>query len=102
MFAVTGPIGLILSIASIPLVAAVMAPVLTVRAYRTRYARVQLAMEQVLDRLEHGEIKPKHRLERSNIGDLGAQLFGRVSSEIRKALNEPSGPGRKQLPPGDR
>jgi hypothetical protein len=101
VFAVTGPFGLILSIASIPLVAAVMAPVLTVKAYRTRYARVQLAMEQVLDRLEHGEIKPRHRIERSNIEDLGAQLFGRVSTEIRKALNEP---GRRQLPPptGDR
>ncbi len=99
MLAVTGPLPLLLSIASVPLVAAVMAPVLTVKAYRTRWARVQLALEQVLDRLEHGEIKPRHRLEKSNIEDLGAQLFGRVSSEIRKALNEP---GRRQLPPGGR
>jgi len=81
---------------------AVLAPVLTVRAFRHRAARVQLALEQVLDRLEHGEIKPKHRIERSNIEDLGAQLFGRVSTEIRKALNESSGPGRRQLPPGSR
>jgi hypothetical protein len=100
--AVTGPLPLLISIASVPLVAAVMAPVLTVKAYRTRYARVQLAMEQVLDRLEHGEIKPRHKIERTNIEDLGAQLFGRVGTEIRKALSEPSGAGRKQLPPGYR
>lgn len=102
VFAVTGPFGLILSIASIPLVGAVLAPVLTVRAFRHRAARVQLACEQVLDRLEHGEIKPKHRIEKSNIEDLGAQIFGRVSVEIRKALNESSRPGGRQLPPGPR
>jgi hypothetical protein len=98
--AISGPFALLIAIASVPLVAAVMAPVLTIKAYRTRWARVQLAMEQVLDRLEHGEIKPRHRMEKSNIEDLGAQLFGRVSTEIRKALNE--GQGRRQLPPGYR
>jgi hypothetical protein len=100
--AISGPAALVISLGAIPLVAAVMVPALTVKAYRTRCSRVQLALEQVLDRLEHGEIKPKHRIERSNIEDLGAQLFGRVSTEIRRALNEPYGPGRKQLPPGYR
>jgi hypothetical protein len=98
--ALSGPFALVVSIAAVPLVGAVMAPVLTVKAYRTRASRVQLALEQVLDRLEHGEIKPKHRIERSNLEDLGSQLFGRVSAEVRKALNEASGPGRHQLPPG--
>lgn len=100
--ALSGPFALLLSIASVPFVGAVMAPVLTVKAYRTRAARVQLALEQVLDRLEHGEIKPRHKIERSGIEDLGSQLFGRVSTEIRKALSESSAPSRRQLPPGYR
>ena len=102
MLAFTGPFALLISLASIPLVGAVLAPVLVVRAYRGHSSRVQLALEQVLDRLEHGEIKPRHRIERSGIEDLGAQFFGRVGTEIRKALSDASGPGRRQLPPGYR
>jgi len=102
VLAFNGPLALLVAVASIPLVAAGMVPVLSVRAYRTRAGRVQLALEQVLDRLEHDEIKARHRIERSGVEDLGSQILGRVSLEIRKALSEQSGPGRKQLPPGAR
>jgi hypothetical protein len=102
LLALNGPLALLISVASIPFAAAGLVPLLSVRAYRARAGRVQLALEQVLDRLEHGEIKPRHKIERSGIEDLGSQLFARVSTEVRRALSESSAPGRRQLPPGYR
>jgi hypothetical protein len=48
-------------VALVPVAAGVASPVLASRAQRTRSGQMQLALEQVLDRLEHGEISPRHR-----------------------------------------
>jgi hypothetical protein len=48
-------------IAVAPVAASVAAPWLAGRMQRVRNGHMQLALEQILDRLEHGEIKPRHR-----------------------------------------
>jgi hypothetical protein len=69
------------------------------RAHRPAVERTQIALEQILDRLERGEIKPKHRLEdRAGVEDLGAALFRRVAGEVRKAVGEGMDPSRRRLP----
>ncbi len=65
-------------VAVVPLVAAGAAPVLASRAQRQKSGNMQLALEQVLDRLEAGEIKPKHL-------DHPAP-FIRIAAEIRGAI----------------
>jgi hypothetical protein len=94
------PLGLLV-VGGLPLVGGLAAPIVASAAHRRRAAHVQLGLEQLLDRLEHGEIKPRHRTGRTGIEDLGAQLFGRVSSEIRKALGERPGESgaSRRLPP---
>jgi hypothetical protein len=103
MFAVSGPPGLILAVASVPLLGAAAVPILVSRSYRRKVARVQLALEQVLDRLEHGEIRPHRSIEaKAGLEDLGSMLLGRVSSELRRALNDGRSTAPRQLPPGHR
>ena len=95
--ALQGPPALVVAIASIPLVSALVVPLIASRTHRTLAARVQLALEQVLDRLEHGEIKDRHRLAAAP----GFPL-GRVAEEIRKAITdftEASRTGSRRLPP---
>jgi hypothetical protein len=83
-------------LALLPLGGAALAPVLAARAFRRRAATVQLALEQVLDRLERGEIKPQHRRE-------PAPLFpiGRIAEEIRRVVADLEPPRRssRRLPP---
>jgi len=55
------------------------------RHHRTA-ARVQIALEQVLDRLEAGEIRREHALPKESVG---TQLLQRMSEELRKALQPP-------------
>ncbi len=69
-------------------------PPLAGRMQRTRGAQMQLALEQVLDRLEYGEIKPRHRGL-----DFGGMLFGHVALEVRRAIESSTRP-RPKLPPG--
>lgn len=66
-------------VAAVPLAAAAAAPVIGSRVQRQRSADMQLALEQVLDRLEHGEIRPRHA---------GGQPLLRLADEIRKAIGE--------------
>ncbi len=55
------------------------------RTYRGANERMQIALEQVLDRLERGDIRSS-----SNQGALpGAQAFVRIAEEVRKALENP-------------
>jgi len=55
------------------------------RTYRGANERMQIALEQVLDRLERGEIRSS-----SNQGALpGAQTFVRIAEEVRKAFDSP-------------
>ena len=58
---------------------------LIARTYRGANERMQIALEQVLDRLERGDIRSS-----SNQGALpGAQAFVRIAEEVRKALENP-------------
>jgi hypothetical protein len=95
--ALGGPPALVMLVAAVPLGGAVLAPVLSTRGYRRRAARVQLALEQLLDRLEHGEIRPRHRTgARGGLEDLGALLFQKVNAEVRRSVG--GGAERRRLP----
>ena len=55
------------------------------RTYRGANERMQIALEQVLDRLERGEI----RSSSSQDALPGAQTFVRIAEEVRKAFESP-------------
>jgi len=63
------------------------------RSHRGQAARVQTALEQVLDRLERGEIKPRPQLAGPR-----ASAFIRIASEIKKSVEDVAGTLRQ--PPG--
>jgi len=67
--------------AAVPLAAAAAVPALIGREQRQRSAHMQLALEQVLDRLEAGEIKSRH-------ADPAPSPFFKVADEIRRAITE--------------
>ena len=70
---------------------------LVARGYRSAAARMQLALEQVLDRLERGEIRSRHQLQGPR-----PSAFGRIADELRKAITEvadASRAGSRRLPP---
>lgn len=77
-------------IAAVPLAAAAAAPVIGSRVQRQRGGEMQLALEQVLDRLEHGEIRPKHQ---------ASGPFLKLADEIRKAITDGIEGGSKRLKP---
>jgi hypothetical protein len=66
-------------VALVPLAAAAAAPMLAGRAQREKAGHMQTALEQVLDRLEAGEIKPRHL-------NPPAAPFIRIAAEIRGAI----------------
>ena len=87
-------------VGGVPLLAAGIAPLLGTRSQRRFAAEMQLALEQLLDRLEQGEIKARHQSgTRGGFADLGAMLFDRVNAEVRRAISESSEP-RRRLPGG--
>jgi len=86
-------------VAMAPLGAAVIAPIAGSKGHRRFAARVQLALEQVLDRLEHGEIKPRHQeMPRGPLGDVGALIVDKVHTEIRRAIGEAAQRPPRRLP----
>ena len=64
------------------------------KVHRRQAARVQLALEQVLDGLERGEIRPRPAL-----GGPRASAFVRIAVELKKSIADVSDAVR-QLPPG--
>jgi len=54
------------------------------RRHRPQNERVQVGLEQVLDRLERGEIRPEHALPGQK-----ASAFVRIAEELRKAFDVP-------------
>jgi len=54
------------------------------RRHRVENERVQVAMEQVLDRLERGEIRAEHALP-----SMQQNPFERIADQVRKALGAP-------------
>ncbi len=83
-------------VALVPFGAAALTPVLAGRMQRTRAGHMTLALEQVLDRLEHGEIKPRHREEPS-----GLLPVARIVDEVRRAIAQVSdaAQARRRIPP---
>ena len=68
-------------LAVVPLLSGLGLASLVVRDYRRRVERMQTALEQVLDRLEQGEIRPRPR-----IAGPRPSAFGRIANEIKKSL----------------
>ena len=75
--------------AAVPTVLAWAAALAVARRHRRENERIQVGLEQVLDRVEHGEIKPEHALPGSRV-----TTFARIAEEFRKAFDTP--------PPGTR
>ncbi len=75
------------------LAGAVAFPWLAARAHRKKAEQIQLALEQVLDRLESGEIRSKPQLAGPR-----ASAFMRIASEIKKSVEDVAGTLRQ--PPG--
>lgn len=71
-------------IAVVPAVVLIPTAGLIARHHRVENERVQVAMEQVLDRLERGEIRAEHALP-------GTQQnpFERIADQVRKAFGAP-------------
>lgn len=82
---VTTLIGLTLSVAVpvaiVPAALGGLAGFAIARHRRTELERVQVALEQVIDRIEHGEIKVPPKLT-----GLRPSAFGRIADEIRRSL----------------
>jgi hypothetical protein len=86
-------------LAVLPLLGGFALAGLAARSHARKASRVQLALEQVLDRLERGEIRARPQLEGPR-----ASAFMRIASEIKRSVEaatqswrEPPGGGR---PPG--
>jgi hypothetical protein len=74
----------------IPIVAGVLTVVGGGRFQRRRCEEMQLALEQVLDRLEHGEIKPRHKsLDPSPIAKFAAEIRLAISDGIEQGRRPP-------------
>ena len=70
-------------LAWLPLVGGLGLAGLAARAYRGKALRMQTALEQVLDRLERGEIRPKPQLAGPR-----ASAFMRIASEIKRSVED--------------
>lgn len=64
-----------------PAVAAFVAAFAAARQHRRENERIGVGLEQVLDRLEHGEIRPEHLIASPHVS-----AFVRIADEIRKAF----------------
>ncbi|MGH6885316.1 MAG: hypothetical protein ACREGK_04495 [Geminicoccales bacterium] len=71
------------SIALLPAAVVIPVGVLIARQHRAANERVQISLEQVLDRLERGEIRSPQALP-------GAHPFVRIAEEVRKVFENPS------------
>ena len=79
------PLALAQVLMLVPGVGLTIGGALIARTYRGANERMQIALEQVLDRLERGDIRSS-----PNQGALpGAQAFVRIAEEVRKALENP-------------
>ncbi len=70
-------------IAVLPLLAGAGLALLPGSAHRRNVARMQLALEQVLDRLERGEIRARPQLAGPRLS-----AFGRIANEIKRSVDE--------------
>jgi hypothetical protein len=83
------PLALAQALMLVPGVGLTLGGVMVARTYRGANERMQVALEQVLDRLERGEIRS------ASPGALpGTQTFVRIAEEVRKAFESPRAPPR--------
>jgi predicted transcriptional regulator len=80
-------------IAFVPLLGALGLSGLAARTHRAKAQRMQVALEQVLDRLERGEIRPKPQMKGPR-----ASAFMRIASEIKRSVEDVADTFRQ--PPG--
>lgn len=81
-------------LAPLPLLGGLGFALLYPRSHRRKAARMQVALEQVLDGLERGEIRPAHRIAAGP----RVSAFGRIASEIKKSVADAAQSLRE--PPG--
>jgi len=74
--------GLLAPFPFLPLLILGPAAAAILRSHRAQHEHVQIGLEQVLDRLERGEIKPGHALPGEQ-----ANPFLRIADEIRTLIN---------------
>ncbi len=74
--------GVIAPVALIPVVAAIPMAIFAARSRRSKVERVHVALEQVLDRLEHGDMRQRGLLAGSSQSPLG-----RIADEIKKTFD---------------
>jgi hypothetical protein len=72
------------AVAVLPAAVLISTAGLVARRHRVENERVQVAMEQVLDRLERGEIRAEHALP-----GMQQNPFERIADQVRKALGAP-------------
>jgi len=70
-------------VAFLPLLVGAGLAALAARSHRAKAERMQVALEQVLDRLERGEIRSRPRLAGPR-----ASAFVRIASEIKKSVED--------------
>lgn len=89
-------LGAMLVVPAFAVVLGVAAGAAIVRNHRRFAGRMQLALEQVLDRLEHGEIRSRH------LDDAHASPLFRIAAEIRAAVADATQTRQppRRLPPG--
>ena len=76
-------LGVLLPVAAAPAVVFALGTLPILATHRGENERVQVALEQVLDRLERGEIRPEHALPGPR-----ASAFVRIADEIRKQFQK--------------
>jgi hypothetical protein len=74
-------LGFFAPLAAVPVIVAVPGAFAVARGRRRSIERVQVALEQVLDRLQHGEIEPV-----TQVSGPRHSAFGRITDEIKKNL----------------
>ncbi len=81
MTAVLAATGVLALFALLPLPVGAVTALAIIRSHRAQNEKIQVALEQVLDRLERGEIKPEHLLAGPR-----ASAFSRIADEIRRTF----------------
>jgi hypothetical protein len=74
-------LGVMVPVAVIPIVLSAPIAALVARSHRNELEKFQVALEQILDRLEHAEIAVKQKLIGPDVAGVG-----RIAQEIRKNL----------------
>src|SRR5207244_12765848 len=91
------PIGLISPLLFVTGAVVGIAAIVVARRHRAQNERVQVGLEQVLDRLERGEIRPEHALPGQK-----ASAFVRIAAAIRMLINPRTPPRGQPHPPGSK